>query len=172
MGLSFSGGLALIAAANPAYQADFKFVLAVGAQDSMARVAEYYRTGRDPRPNGPVEVLTPHTYGPLVLEYEYVEDFVPAADVPAIRGVLRANLYEDPQAEKTTLAALTPEQRAEATSLMNVSLDSTQMILRRSRLMDCWRICRPRYICFTARLTISSLPRRRYGWRRSCRLPH
>jgi len=132
IGLSFSGGLALIAAANPVYKPDFKFVFAVGAQDSMARVAEYYRTRRDSRPNGSVEVLTPHTYGPLVLEYEYVEDFVPAADVAAIRGVLRANLYEEPQAEKATLAALTPEQRVEATSLMNVSLASTQALIANS----------------------------------------
>jgi dienelactone hydrolase len=129
MGLSFSGGLALIAAANPAYKPDFKFVFAVGAQDSMVRVAEYYRTGRDPRPNGSVEVLTPHTYGPLVLEYEYVEDFVPPADVAAIRGILRANLYEDPEAEKSTFAALTPQQKAEATSLMKVSLESTQSLI-------------------------------------------
>jgi dienelactone hydrolase len=132
IGLSFSGGLAMIAAANPAYRADFKFVFAVGAQDSMARVAEYYRTGRDLRPNGSTEVLTPHTYGPLVLEYEYVDDFVPLADVPALRSVLRANLYEDPQAEKTALAALTPAQRTEATSLMNVSLASTQALIASS----------------------------------------
>lgn len=129
MGLSFSGGLALIAAANPAYKQDFKFVFAVGSQDSMARVTEYYRTGRDPRPNGSVEALTPHTYGPLVLEYEYVEDFVPPADVPAIRTVLRANLYEDPQAEKTTLAALNAKQRKETTALMDVASESTQSLL-------------------------------------------
>ena len=33
MGLSFSGGLALVAAADPVYRPDFKFVLAVGSQD-------------------------------------------------------------------------------------------------------------------------------------------
>jgi len=39
MGLSFSGGLALVAAADPVYQPSFKFVLAVGSQDQMSRVA-------------------------------------------------------------------------------------------------------------------------------------
>ncbi len=63
MGLSFSGGLALVAAADPQYHADFKFVFAVGSQDSMARVAQYYLTGRDARPDGTVEVLPPHEYG-------------------------------------------------------------------------------------------------------------
>ena len=88
MGLSFSGGLALEAAADPAYAAAFRFVMAVGAQDDMTRVANYYRTGEDERPNGTVERLAAHPYGPLVLEYEYVQDFVPAKDVPAIRRVL------------------------------------------------------------------------------------
>ena len=126
VGLSFSGGLALVAASEPEYRDAFKFVLAVGSQDSMNRVAEYYRTGRDARPNGSVEELKPHPYGPLVLEYEYVEDFVPAQDVAAIRTVLRAHLYEDTAAEKTTMEALTPAQQAEAKELMDTDSDKTQ----------------------------------------------
>ncbi|MBW4028900.1 MAG: hypothetical protein HIU93_16160, partial [Acidobacteria bacterium] len=57
MGLSFSGGLALLAAADPAYQKAFRFVVAVGAQASMVRVADYYRTGEDLRPDGTIERL-------------------------------------------------------------------------------------------------------------------
>ena len=88
MGLSFSGGLALVAAADPLYKPEFKFVFAVGSQDSMGRVAQYYRTGQDLRPNGTVELLPAHEYGPLVLEYEYVEDFVPRAG--HLKGACRA----------------------------------------------------------------------------------
>ena len=132
VGLSFSGGLALVAAGEPEYKDAFKFALAVGAQDSMSRVAEYYRTGRDPRPNGSVEELKPHEYGPLVLEYEYVEDFVPANDVAAIKTVLRAHLYEDVAAEKTTMEALTPAQQAEAKDLMDTKSDKTQELLAAS----------------------------------------
>jgi pimeloyl-ACP methyl ester carboxylesterase len=132
MGLSFSGGLALVAASEPEYRSSFKFVFAVGSQDSMGRVTDYFRTGRDARPNGSVEILPPHEYGPLVLEYEYVEDFVPAADVPAIRTVLRAHLYEDKAAEKSTMEALTPVQRAEAVSLMDTASDKTQGLLAAS----------------------------------------
>ena len=95
MGLSFSGGLALVAAADPAYHPDFKFVFAVGSQDSMARVTDYYQTGRDARPDGTTQVLAAHEYGPLVLEYEHLEDFVPAHDLEPVRAVLRAHLYED-----------------------------------------------------------------------------
>lgn len=132
VGLSFSGGLSLVAAAEPEYKDAFKFVLAVGAQDSMQRVTEYYRTGRDVRPNGSVEELKPHEYGPLVLEYEYVEDFVPAPDVPAIKTVLRAHLYEDKAAEVVTMAALTATQRVETTHLMDTQLEETQKLLSAS----------------------------------------
>lgn len=129
VGLSFSGGLALVAASEPEFKDAFKFVLAVGSQDSMGRVTEYYRTGRDARPNGSVEELKPHEYGPLVLEYEYVEDFVPAADVAAIKKVLRAHLYEDKAAELSTMAALTTAQQVEAKHLMDTELDGTQELL-------------------------------------------
>ena len=134
MGLSFSGGLALVAASEPEYRDAFKFVFAVGSQDSMGRVTDYFRTGRDTRPNGSIEVLPPHEYGPLVLEYEYVEDFVPAADVPAIRTVLRAHLYEDKAAEKSTMEALNAAQHAEAVSLMDTASDKTQTLLADSNL--------------------------------------
>lgn len=119
MGLSFSGGLALLAASEPTYQKAFRFVVAVGAQASMVRVAEYYRTGEDLRPDGTIERLAPHPYGPLVLEYEYLEDFVPPADLGAIRALLRANLYEDKAAEAEARAKLTPAQRTEAAALVD-----------------------------------------------------
>ena len=126
MGLSFSGGLALIAAADPLYGPDFKFVFAVGAQDSMNRVEQYYRTDRDLRPDGSTEILPAHEYGPLVLEYEYVEDFVPAPDVPVIRAVLRAHLYEDKDAETLAESKLDAPQKAEALDLMDATSPTTR----------------------------------------------
>jgi pimeloyl-ACP methyl ester carboxylesterase len=126
MGLSFSGGLALVAAEDPQYGPDFKFVFVVGSQDSMERVSRYYMTGRDVRPDGTVEVMKPHEYGPLVIEYEYLEDFVPAADLEPIRAVLRAHLYEDKPGEDQALHALNPAQMREALALMDTSLPSTR----------------------------------------------
>lgn len=129
MGLSFSGGLALIAAGDPLYHPDFKFVLAVGSQDSMARVVRYYRTGADLRPNGTDELLPAHEYGPLVIEYQYVQDFVPARDIAAIRPVLRAHLYEDKPAEELAEAKLNDDQKAEAAELMDSSSDKTRAMI-------------------------------------------
>ncbi len=119
LGLSFSGGLALVAANDPAYRKDFKFVFAVGSQDEMAHVANYYLTGQEVRPDGTIERLKPHEYGPLVLEYEHLEDFVPAEDEAAIRPVLREHLYENGSAEELAEAKLNPEQKAEAAELMD-----------------------------------------------------
>jgi len=132
MGLSFAGGLALLAAADPLYHPDFKFVVAVGSQDSMRRVTEYYRTGQDLRPNGTTEILPAHEYGPLVIEYQHLEDFVAAPDIAPIREVLRAHLYEDPAAEKAALAQLTSQQLTESTQLMNAASPATRAQLAAS----------------------------------------
>jgi pimeloyl-ACP methyl ester carboxylesterase len=126
MGLSFSGGLSLVAASDPLYHPDFKFVFAVGSQDSMDRVTQYYRTGSDVRPDGSLEVLPAHEYGPLVLEYEYLEDFVPRHDLGPVRAVLRAHLYEDKDAEATASLRLNEGQKREALELMDATSTHTR----------------------------------------------
>ena len=88
----------------------------------MDHVATYYLTGQEMRPDGTIEHLPPHEYGALVLEYEHLEDFVPAEDEAAIRPVLREHLYEDKSAEKLQLKAkLNARQKAEAAQLMDSS---------------------------------------------------
>jgi dienelactone hydrolase len=129
MGLSFSGGLSLLAAADPVYRPSIKFVVAIGSQDEMGRVVQYYRTGSDARPGAAPELLPPHEYGALVMEYEHVEDFVPPADVVKIRAVLRAHLYEDAPAEKAAFAALSGVQHAEAMQLLDTTSDLTRGLL-------------------------------------------
>lgn len=125
LGLSFSGGLALVAASKPEYGKYFKFIFAVGPHDDMARVEHFYLTGTEVRPDGSVEHLKPNDYGALVIEYEHLDDFVSAGDEAAIRPVLREHLYENPQAEDAALAALTPVQHAEAMQLMNTDAPVT-----------------------------------------------
>jgi acetyl esterase/lipase len=132
MGLSFSGGLALVAASEPQVHPAFKFVVAVGSQDSMLRVADYYLTGRDARPDGSVETLPPHEYGPLVLEYENLDDFVPAQDLDPVRAVLRAHLYEDRAGEAAATRLLNDAQRREARDLMDTKLPATRSAIAAS----------------------------------------
>ena len=132
MGLSFAGGLALVAASEPQYHAAFRFVVAVGSQDSMLRVAQYYMSGRDARPDGSTEVLAPHEYGPLVLEYEHVDEFVPAADLEPVRAVLKAHLYEDRPGEAAATRLLNDVQRREAHDLMDTTLPATRVAIAAS----------------------------------------
>ncbi|MGB8478979.1 MAG: alpha/beta hydrolase [Acidobacteriaceae bacterium] len=119
MGLSFSGGLALMAAATPPFSNEISFVFSVGAHDDLLRVATFYATEADPLPDGDVERAKPNNYGPWVLEYEHLEDFVPEADVAAIRPVLRARLYENWALEKALLAKLTDAQKSEYERLLD-----------------------------------------------------
>jgi pimeloyl-ACP methyl ester carboxylesterase len=92
----------------------------------MERVAQYYWTGRDVRPDGSTEVLAAHEYGPLVLEYEYVEQFVPAEDVGPVRAVLQAHLYEDKKAEAEASLELNEVQKREALELMDATSPATR----------------------------------------------
>ncbi|MFP5233582.1 MAG: alpha/beta hydrolase [Acidobacteriota bacterium] len=135
MGLSFSGSLSLLAAAEPRYRPAIRFVAAVGPEDEMSRVANYYLTGREPRPDGTVETLPPHEYGALVLEYENLQDFVPAPDLAAVRLALRAHLYEDRPAERAAMARLTPRQAAEARQLMDTSSPATRRMIAASNAL-------------------------------------
>jgi dienelactone hydrolase len=132
MGLSFSGGLSLVAASDPEFRPAFKFVFAVGSQGSMERVFRFYGTNTDLRPDGTTETLAAHEYGPLVLEYDYLEDFISAADLQPIRAVLRAHLYEDKGAETAALARLTPAQATEALHLMDAGSPDTRAALARA----------------------------------------
>jgi pimeloyl-ACP methyl ester carboxylesterase len=118
MGLSFAGGLALMAAAEPPYSKDVSFVFSVGAHDDLFRVATFYVTGADPLPDGNIERETPNNYGPWIIEYQHLEDFTQPADTEAIRAVFRARLYNDATLEKQLAAKLTGAQTAEYESIL------------------------------------------------------
>jgi pimeloyl-ACP methyl ester carboxylesterase len=105
-GLSFSGGLALMAAADPRYRDDIAFTVAVGAHDDMQRVARFFALNEAPRPDGSVLRMKAHEYGALVLAYAHPEDFFPPAEAAAARACLRAVLYET-KCEEATLPPLT-----------------------------------------------------------------
>ncbi len=121
MALSFSGGLALMAASKPPYSNEVSFVFSVGAHDDLFRVASFYTTGADPLPDGDIERETPNNYGPWILEYEHLEDFTQPADTAAIQAAFRARLYENATLEKELVAKLTPEQKAEYAKVLDVA---------------------------------------------------
>jgi dienelactone hydrolase len=124
MGMSFAGGLALLAAADPRFAPDVAFVVAVGAHDDLARVLRFFATDEIPRPDGSVLHLAAHPYGPLVLVYDRIEDFFPAADVPVARDALRLWLWEEKDAARAKAEGLSPESRAKIGALFDGKIAS------------------------------------------------
>ncbi len=106
-GVSFAGGLALMAAARPEYSDKIGVVLAVGAHDDMARVAHFFAANIVERPDGSSVAFQAHEYGVLVLAYSHLEDFFSPREVPLAREALRAQLWEQPDA-KQKIEALSP----------------------------------------------------------------
>ena len=108
LGLSFAGGLSLIAASEPAYAPSFQFVATVGAHDDLGRVLSFFVTSEAPRPDGTTFHVHAHDYGTVVLEYSHVEDFFAPADVEVARETLRSVLHEDFAAATERAKALSP----------------------------------------------------------------
>ena len=95
MGLSFAGGLSLLAAANPETNRSIAFVVAVGAHDDIRHVARFFAKDEAIEPDGNVVHMHAHPYGIMVLAYEHAEDFFDKADVPAAHEAMRDWLWEE-----------------------------------------------------------------------------
>lgn len=119
MGLSFAGGLALMSAAQPQYAKDIAFVVAVGAQDDMSRVARFYATDTVEKPDGSSAHLEAHEYGVLVLAYSHLDRFFSSRDLPVAQNALRQWLWEEPQKAETTSLSLTQAGRREFDELVH-----------------------------------------------------
>ncbi|HEX8817354.1 MAG TPA: hypothetical protein VF753_17805 [Terriglobales bacterium] len=113
LGISFGGGLALLAAADLQYARYIRFVMTVGAHDDLGRVTEFFVTNRIERPDRSVAQMKANDYGPLVLIYSHAEDFFPPADVPRARNALRLLLWEQPDESKKEAGALSESSQHE-----------------------------------------------------------
>ncbi len=123
MGMSFAGGLSLLAAADPRFASDIGFVVAIGAHDDLARVLRFFATNSIAQPDGTTVTLEAHEYGALVMIYGNAERFFPAADVPAAREALRLRLWEQPDAALAKAKELSPEARVIVDALFERRLD-------------------------------------------------
>jgi pimeloyl-ACP methyl ester carboxylesterase len=118
IGLSFAGGLSLLAAEKRDYAPRIGFVLAIGAHDDMERVARFFAANTIAGVDGKESRLEAHEYGVLVLAYSHLEDFFPARDIPVAREALRQRLWEQPEAAKTA-AAMSPAGQTEFDLLLH-----------------------------------------------------
>jgi dienelactone hydrolase len=104
MGISFSGGLSIVAAGRPSLAGRVAYVFSLGGHDDLTRVLRYLCTGEEPRPvpkvqlasngGGPAPfVLQPHDYGVAVILLAIADRVVPAAQVERLRAGVRQYLW-------------------------------------------------------------------------------
>jgi len=122
MGLSFGGGLSLLAAVDPRYAHDVAFVVAVGAHDDLRRVSRFFAMNDIAAPDNVPRPMHAHEYGPTVLVYGHVEDFFPPEDVPTAREALRLWLWEQRDAARAKAASLSPAARAKVELLFDAKI--------------------------------------------------
>jgi len=123
MGMSFAGGLSLLAACDPRFEADIAMVVAVGAHDDASRVARFFATSRIERPNGTTASLTAHGYGVLVFVYAHAERFFPADDVAGARQALSSWLAGERDAAREMAGASSGPSRDLLSRLFDQKLD-------------------------------------------------
>ncbi len=114
MGISFSGGLSIVAAGRPPLRNRVAYVFAFGGHDDLPRVLRFLCTGVDGE-----ERLRPHDYGVAVILLGVADRIVPADQAPALTAAVRRFLWashldrvDKPKADQE-YAAL----RAEATTM-------------------------------------------------------
>ena len=89
IGISFAGGLALVAASRPSLRDRTAFVLSFGGHGDLPRTLRYLCTGE--LPNG--EVRPPHDYGIAIILLGVADRVVPAEQVQPLREAIRAFLH-------------------------------------------------------------------------------
>lgn len=119
MGMSFGGGISLLAAADPRFADHVSFVVAVGAHDDLGRVSRFFVNDEVQTPDGETKKLHAHAYGVTVLVYSHVEDFFPPDDVPKAREALRLWLWEQRSDARRAAESLTAPSKAKLASLFD-----------------------------------------------------
>ena len=134
MGLSFAGGLALLAATKPEYSGNLAFVASIGAHDDLARVSRFFATNTIEYPNGTVAPFSAHEYGVLVLAYSHLEDFFSAQDVPFAKDALRFWLWEQSDLSLQAASHLSPAGKAKLDQLLHHRDQIQQQLLDEIKL--------------------------------------
>jgi dienelactone hydrolase len=124
MGMSFAGGLAVMSAATPEAANDVAFVASIGGHDELGRVLKFFVTNEIERPDGTVEKLQAHDYGPLVLVYSHIEGFFPPEDAAVAQEALRYWLWEQFDTAKDKAKALGPASYARMAALFEHKLET------------------------------------------------
>jgi pimeloyl-ACP methyl ester carboxylesterase len=93
MGVSFSGGLAVVAAGRPSLRGRLRYVFSFGGHDDLRRVLDYFCASSDSSDEaGPPERRlpgAPHDYGVAVAVLAVADHLVPADQLTAFKKAVR-----------------------------------------------------------------------------------
>jgi dienelactone hydrolase len=84
VGISFAGGLSIVAAGRPAIRDKVAYVVSFGGHGDLGRVLRYLATGEAVQAAG-IETQPPHDYGVAVILYAGADRVVPAEQVAPLR---------------------------------------------------------------------------------------
>ena len=91
VGISFAGGLSIVAAGRPAIRDKVAYVVSFGGHGDLGRVLRYLATGEAVQAPG-VVTHPPHDYGVAVIMYAGADLVVPPAQVAPLRDGIRTFL--------------------------------------------------------------------------------
>ena len=111
VGVSFAGGLSLLAACDPRYAPHIRALVLMGAYDSLGRVVRFLATSQAELPDGRMEPYTAHDYGAAVFVYSHLDQFFPATDLAVAHDSLRNWLWERPGDAQALFPRLSPASR-------------------------------------------------------------
>ena len=124
LGISFGGGLSLLAAADPQFEPYIRFVTSVGAHDDLERVTQFLISNTISRPDGTILQMQAHVYGPLIMIYSHVDEFFPPADVKTAHEALRLLLWEKVDESRKRADLLSPPSRQRMELLYDHHVDA------------------------------------------------
>jgi pimeloyl-ACP methyl ester carboxylesterase len=110
--LSFSGGLALLAACNPRFAPHMRALVLFGGYENLERVSRFLATGMEEFPDGRVIPAEAHDYGASVYVYAHLSQFFEAKDIPAAHEALKYWLWEEPQNAQPWVDKVSPPARS------------------------------------------------------------
>ena len=91
IGISFAGGLSLVAAGRPSIRDVVAYAVSFGGHGDLGRVLRYLATGEAAQAPG-LKTIPPHDYGVAVILYAGADRVVPANQVAALRDGIRTFL--------------------------------------------------------------------------------
>jgi pimeloyl-ACP methyl ester carboxylesterase len=119
IGVSFAGGLSLLAASDSTYAPHIRALLLIGAYDDLGRVSRFLTSSQAELPDGRKIPYVALDYGAGVFVYSHLDEFFAASDLRVAHDALRDWLWEQPENAK----ALLPRLSTAGQETMKILLD-------------------------------------------------